>query len=400
MDALFAIDAFWLMTDRILTGAPDYDAESKPFERPALPADLAMFPTSLRHPGSAFTASGVYGKLAGRAASSPDGHTTRHPLIARPDDRGYSPHTLRGAVMQCIEVAAPSYCADRGLSDTPRQIFEALVDHAIPSDPHGYLDRNSLRGRERLSKMGAQIAWEMLATVKGARTHRDHDAYRKALRLRCVLEREVEVNREQKRAARATAGRPGGSLTRLVIDLGALDEAREDLDARRAELERHIERLRNDPNTRIPVPDELPDGELVDCFDVLDREVRHVRTGERERASRPAPIRDPPWTTIREFAYIGGISYPQAARWANGEHLPHRLGDPRRPFEPSNLPVDRSLGPRKRRIAVDGIKPGFFRTDDMRTRLAEVLATWPPQWSESQCHAPLLPGGCPVARRT
>ena len=391
-EALFALDALFVIADRTIAGVPDYHAIYGRCERPPPPSDMAMFPASLRHADRSISASAFYVELVGSPARPEKKRKARAPLIPRQDGRGYSPHTLRGAVMQAIERGARRYCAEHGLDDKPEQIYEALVDHTVGGDRHGYLDRNTLRGRERLSKIGTQIAWEMLATDAGARTPRDNDAYRAALDKRRVLNDELQRNRQQIRSARENARRGGASTNKLLIDLGELSDDREELEDRRAEVDRELERLRTDPATRIAISDEVPDSDLVDRFDDLDREMRDAAPNNQEGAAHPSPVREPRWVTIRELSFIAGISYQQAARWANGKHLPFRPGDPRRPFEPSALPVDRSLGPRKCRIAVDGLNPGFLQSDGVRTRLAEVLASWPPHWSKDQCQAPFPEG--------
>jgi hypothetical protein len=50
------------------------------------------------------------------------------------------------------------YCAEHGIPVRPEVVASALLDHDIRSDPYGYGDLNTLHGRERLSRHGAQIA--------------------------------------------------------------------------------------------------------------------------------------------------------------------------------------------------------------------------------------------------
>jgi hypothetical protein len=385
VEALFAVDAFCRLADRLLADTPDYTEQGR-CERPAPPEDLAMFPVSLRHPGRSITPQGFYQQLVGAPARPVHGRARRLPLIERPDGRGYSPHTLRGTVMQVIEGAAKRYCAEHGLNDTPEQIYEALVDHTIPGDRHGYLDRSSLRGRERLAKIGARIAWEMLATEKGARTVRDHDGFRTALRQLQAIEHELTLNRQQIRETREHAVGQRISSTRLLADLGVLDDAREELDERRAGIERRIEDLRHDPATRVQVSDEIPGEDLIDRFDEIEEEIN----GHGSKATQPElpqPVRD--WFTVPEVPTIFEISYPQGARWVNNKNLPHSPGDPRNPWRTHPLPIDESLGPRRRRIPVSQISPAYLRTAAQRARLAQILANWPQGWSTEHCLAPL-----------
>jgi len=72
-----------------------------------------------------------------------------------------------------------------------------------------------------------------------------------------------------------------------------------------------------------------------------------------------------------------------------GEHLPHPAGDPRNPWEPASAPVDVSLGARRRRIWVGGLKPSFIRSETQRARLAHLLAQPPKGWSDKHVNAPL-----------
>jgi hypothetical protein len=290
-------------------------------------------------------------------------------------------------VMQAIANAPEDLRS--GCSATAEQIHEALVDHAIPGDRLGYLDRNHLRGRERLSKVGTRIVWQMLATSRGARTERDHDAYQAALRQLRAIEGELTLNREQRRRVRNEAVTSRGSATTLLAAIGGIDEARDDLERRRSEVNERIQGLRHDSASRVPVDDEVPDDEIVDRYSEIEQEILgDARCGPGEEVP-PLAVRDPPWITVTELSYVSGISYPQAARWARGESLPHKPGDPRRPFEPDSLPVDESLGPRRKRIAVVGLNPTFLEFGQTSRRLAEVLAVWPKGWSPQQCAFPL-----------
>jgi hypothetical protein len=101
----------------------------------------------------------------------------------------------------------------------------------------------------------------------------------------------------------------------------------------------------------------------------------------------PDPIRD--WITIPELAEVLDISYPTAARWVRGEHLPHAAGDPRNPWQADKVPVDSSLGERRRRIWTGGISSAVIRTEAQRTRLSQLLGQAPKGWSPKHTAAPL-----------
>jgi hypothetical protein len=137
----------------------------------------------------------------------------------------------------------------------------------------------------------------------------------------------------------------------------------------------------------IPVPDDIPDEQLRDLFDQIESQIENQIIAREP--TLPEPVRKPPWLTVREAAELLGISYPQMARWVNVQHLPFPAGDARNPWQPNAVPVDTSLGPRRRRIAVEGINPRYIRTEGQQRRLAELLATWPKRWKETHCRAPL-----------
>jgi hypothetical protein len=75
--------------------------------------------------------------------------------------------------MQMIEYAARHLLPEDQRHLKPEELYEALVDHDVPGDRHGYMDRNTLRGREILSGIAADLAWRMLTTEDGARRIRD-----------------------------------------------------------------------------------------------------------------------------------------------------------------------------------------------------------------------------------
>jgi hypothetical protein len=269
-------------------------------------------------------------------------------------------------------------------------VAEALVDHGDTSDRYGYYDRNTLRGRELLSATGIQILWEMLSTNAGARRVRDAGRYRRCLERRQILT--CELTRLDCDAAQLLYAdrRPTGGAAQTLLALRAIDESRHQLQERLQRLEREAERLRNDPSTTVAVPDDVPDDELKDQFERIEREVGRESEMETLKPA-PPPIRDPPWLRVREFAEIAGMSYPQVARWVNGDSLPHPAEDPRNPWHPDNVPVDTSLGPRRKRLLVEGINSSYMASARQQEKLADILATRPAGWPEASLTTPLRP---------
>ena len=123
-----------------------------------------------------------------------------------------------------------------------------------------------------------------------------------------------------------------------------LDEQRDQIRTRLRGLDEEVERLRHDPTTQIPAPDDTPDELLIDKFGQIEREINGQVVATARQSPRPKPIREPAWITIPEAADILDISYPQMARWANGKHLPFVAGDPHNPWQPDQMPIDTSLG--------------------------------------------------------
>jgi integrase len=385
------IEILNLATDRILAEAPDYEVGQGRIARPPPPPDLALFPKSLREPGRALSQPGFYLQLVGYKERPTVRRKARAPLLPRADGRGFSPHTLRGSSMQMIKHATREYLPVNHPDITPEDLAEALVDHEVPGDAHGYFDKNTLRGRELLSGIATELAWRMLTTELGARKVRDAAAYREVLRRTAILGAELQqVQRSISTLLKDPPSRKDEQL-RTLLEVQALNEQREQLRERLNELEQRSERLRHDPATRTPASDELSDEELVDRLEEVDREFASSSTPRASRARElPVPVREPPWFTIPEAASVMDISYPQIARWAKGKHLPYPAGDPRNPWSPERIPIDVSRGERRRRISVQHVNPAYLQGDARRRRLAEILARFPARWSDRDSKAPLV----------
>jgi hypothetical protein len=256
-----------------------------------------------------------------------------------------------------------------------------------------YADRNVEATRALLAGRAAYGIWDILTTDAGARRRPDIAAYRDAKRLAEALVKEKQALQERLARAGAAARAPTADANRLSLELldasqqlGRVDEL---LDGARQLLYD----LKHDQSTWTVLPDDAPDLGPVDLA-LLDDDA----AGVDEVAPPLRRVRD--FLTVPELAELAGRgAHSTITRWLRGEHLPT---DPRlRPWEPDSVPVDESMGPRYRRIAVDCIKPSFWATEAMRRRRDEMLADWPAGhgWRvrgapTGRCLAPLVVADC------
>jgi integrase len=389
------IQAHVLLTRRLALET-DGPGEFTRRRRARLPEDYPLFPASIKYLERPWHSSGFYEALAGRATGPPARQTPWFGVLRRdtqtgeapPDGRlGYSPHALRRAALQMVRDGGREFCEERRLPHSPEVIASALLDHEIRSDPYGYADHNTLQGRERLSSLGAQIAWEMLTTDRGARRIKNAAAYREAVRKRDVLKAELDRTSREIAAAVQQARAARKVPADLLLDLLANDE-RSELQTRLAAVEAEIHNLIHSPRTMIAAPDDISDEQLRREIEAFEKTVRQNHAKPKRAAPHhPDPIRD--WITIPELAEVLDISYPTAARWVRGEHLPHPAGDPRNPWPADNVPVDVSLGERRRRIWTGGVNAAVIRTEAQNARLAQLLAQPPKGWSDKHVSGPL-----------
>jgi integrase len=298
----------------------------------------------------------------------------------------YSPHTLRGAAIQIIREHGPGYLVTMDLHIRAEVVGEALTDREIPSDRYGYADLNTARGRETLSGIGATIVWECLAERRGARLVPDVAAYRGCLERKLAIEAQIRADAGEVDELVRNARRGLALPSDAVLDVTAVVSRRDLLRDQLREVDRELEKLRHDRTTWTAVPDGDERDTPVPDLEAVERDL--MTQSDAEVRDECAPVRD--WVTVTEFGEVAGVSHATPPRWLKGQHLPHRPGDPRRPWEPDAVPVDETLGPRRRRIWVPGIGPGFFRAPVARQLLAKLLAGWPEGWSEDHCSAPLV----------
>lgn len=296
---------------------------------------------------------------------------------------GHSAHTLRHLAEQLVKRGAPEYCERHGLVATPQAVADALLDHdAVDSDPLGYSDFASHIGRLRLSRIGSEIIWSFVSSDAGAVRRPDIHAFKDAVSLRASLQAELSEQRRRHEAHEANlpllardveAGRANvGQLITAVSRDSAHTRELFDLRDRLEQTERQLHALRYDPKTWLLIDDGSEEQAPVD-LDAIEAETLAQRSGGGFAA--PAAVRA--WVTVAEFAHICSLSASQAREWARGRHLPFSPGDPRRPWEPAAVPVNRQLGPRRQRVIVSGVQPGFWDSEAKRLRLAEILSDWP-----------------------
>lgn len=348
----------------------------------------ALFPGTLTRPMRPWCYSSVWELFSGRQPWSrrPEGSL---PLFPRPVDapdefpRGYSPHRLRGAALQLVRNHGPDYCQEHGLAVDPEAISEVLLDHNVRSDRYGYADINTKQGRERWCAVGAEINWETLDGERGAVRVPDTAAYEALLVESLDLELELaRIKREFDGTVQSARGRAAVDSS-VLLEVLAINEQRSRVEGEFAEVRVRLTELRTDESTWVTLcsGEEPPDEGL----EAVERRV----LGRKGLESReiPSPVRE--WLTVTELAETVGVSPATARRWVRGTHLPRNPGDPRRPWEPDGIPVDRTLGDRRQRIWLPGVKPGLFSSDLQRASLAELVATWPSGWSKQQCMRPV-----------
>ncbi|UGS34701.1 hypothetical protein DSM104329_01083 [Capillimicrobium parvum] len=357
---------------------------------------------------------------------------------------GYTPHEFRRLALQLAERAGamwdrehPSGAAQTRLE--PGMYGSALLDHAPPGNPlrNLYADRHQEDLYELLSGRAIEGIRRLLTGPEGARRRPDRKRLEAlAQRLRLV---DAEIARLHERAERLAARAAPGSAHMLSAGRDSDDEDPSDrqlLEALvagqrdgAAQMFEQMDRLRieqaesgrllyeqsalyeirqrvreeldalwhNETRWEI-VPDDAPPGaETIDF--TLDDILAGADLAPAPSLVAPTltPIRD--WLLVVELAEVAQIDRTTVARYLHGQALPPRRDA--RPWEPSAIPMDRSLGRSYRRIWIPGVNTEFWRTEAMKLRLAVALSSWPagPGWTRNgqptrRCTAPLhLPPG-------
>jgi integrase len=356
---------------------------------------------------------------------------------------GYWPHAVRHAAMQLAERAGRLWNEEHPLSGgerqpEPRLYGQSLLDHKEASEALRLLygDWATQQTTELLCGRASEGIWRLLRTDEGARRRPNLTLIRgTAERLRAV-EGDIEFQRQRAAALYFNApdtpppkqvipqqeGEDQDAVNRHIViqndallrGVDQLQLSQFEMDRRLSEHQRISDRIEQMQEVRAKlygelyalaydrqrferIPDDAPPGaESVE----LDFEKLLGEAENREVDAQPVrqPVRS--WILLSELAHVVEVNRATVARWINGQ-LPT---DPRkRPWEPEAAPIDASLGPKYRRIWVDGIAEDFWPTTEARRRLADVLGSWPQGqgWSRDgeptwRCDAPLIdPEGRP-----
>ena len=291
--------------------------------------------------------------------------------------------------MQLLRDHAKDYCEEIGLTATSQELAECLVDHDdIPGDQFGYFGLNSKLGRERFSRHAVCITWQVLSTDRGARRRPDTTAIRNAQRALEQRKRNLLELQDNHDEALQVPPCPEKVTVEDLWRLGerqaraqqlAVEERRVSAAVRELELE--IQALKVDRRRWAEIPDDVEPGNVPPVREAL------LQLDQPDRWGRPERRRE--YLTVAEIARIKGVGCATARRWCNGETLPHPDGDPRNPWDSGQIPIDDSLGVKRRRILVDRLKPAFFGSESERRLRDELLAQWPQGWSREHARAPL-----------
>jgi hypothetical protein len=354
------------------------------------PANAPLFIPTLTRANEAWTTHAMRQFVGGNGARE-GGYLQRAFLPKENEYHGYTPHTVRSAVTQNIRGDnAKEFLIEKGIqSDEVFRVLigEALTDHSeMMFDRLGYGGAKKKKGRERLSGFGAHIMWELVTTDRGARRMLDEEGIRSALYKRLALE--AELAKVRRAITEVFSGQAiDGDATARLLHAQRLNARKEQLDDELKVVEHELRELRENPDREVLVADDVDEVPEVD-FKAIEREVLGGIAPHRRAALRP--LRDPAWLTVAELAYVLDIGDATARRWADGK-LP---ANPRKRPWPSaeEAPIDHTLGPKRRRIAVTGINPLLLDSELKRERLAETQARSPEGWTEEQAAAPLRIG--------
>lgn len=313
---------------------------------------------------------------------------------------GYTPHTFRSWCAQTIRSLDAHELLIAWRVDHPQHwITEALLDHRLDGMPELYGGASKAPDREHLSRIGIRVAWELLAGDAGARRVPDAEGYRQALQSQLALSAEVDqLGRDVDRAFQAPAAAGGDRVEQLLARVEQLMHAHAEVRRERQAyeqlvvVERELEAIRHNPERLVLLPDDA-DGLLDVDLAAVEAEVRRG-AGRPVDERRPLAVRD--WISVgelRELVIVGAATVP---RWLGQGGRPPQLpfpdGDPRNPWPADRVPVDASLGQRRRRIIVAGISETFLLAAPGRMeRLEAILATpGPAGWPREHCDAPLV----------
>ena len=360
-----------------------------------LPGDNPLFMASLTRPTVALSSHAIgnqVGRSQRRTHRLKDGRTSEYvspPLLPRTgSENGYSAHTVRGAVAQMIRSRAGAcwlelnrdHLGDERLAADPllqSMLADVLLDHSVSLDLLGYGGASKERDRERLSGIATELTWALLSTDAGARKVPDAKGFRAAVHQRLAAESELaRVTREIDEILEAS--RNGMKSDAALIEIQARTHREKRVREQLGEIKIEINEIRHNRARQVPIPDDQP---LV-CVDLdqIEKELAGGVGGYERR--RYKAVRD--WITPGELAQILGVGSATVRRWLDGR-LPRHIV----PWDVENLPIDDSLGHKRRRLIAGGLNQALFDTELKREKLAETLARWPKGWTQEGMQTPL-----------
>jgi len=294
---------------------------------------------------------------------------------------GYSAHSLRHLAAQLSSSVGHDYLEenpDAKKHVTPEVFRESLLDHALSSDPLGYLDLKTTEGRERWARRAGLGIWEYVWGDRGARHAPDRDRIERAVARRDEMRAEqaaVEAGigelRLQRKAIEARGREAEAMATDEVVPLvfrlltltGALDDEQEEAKKVQTRLYDAELELRDAQTTLVPIPDDAPDPGTIE-----------IDLGSPIQDELVEPVRE--WLLGSEAARAFGVSEPTMRRWFRGE-LPHPEGDPRNAWQPSEIgQVIETHSARKRRLAVSRLDRSRIAPEVMRA-INQMLTVLP-----------------------
>jgi hypothetical protein len=391
VDLAHVLEAYLVYVARYLAS---HDPRFEPL-RGDLPLDWPLFFGSRVRPDQPMDRSAIARRLSGHPR---DSHGPQPALLPKDPDAiglpassrtpeqflGFGIHRVRAATIQIINQKGKQYLEAHGIEGDPEKIAEALTDHAIPGDPGNYRGYGSPEARERWSGVATQITWEALTGELGARKAPDASAFRSALLTHAAVEAEL-TRLGQRLTAFEKELSSGNPTNDDLVQLVAMQREERTLQRELGRIEVEIERIKFDPTRHLLLPDDAPDSRID--LGAIEREMR--TTGELADPTLVA-VRD--WITVSEFAFLYGHSEATARKWVS-DGTPYPAGDRRSPWDPSNPPIDSSLGPRRRRIWVGGLSDRFLSAPGRQKALNELLSRWPKGWSEDLRSKPLRVAG-------
>ncbi len=244
------------------------------------------------------------------------GSAVSDPLLPTVDQRrkrangrpnGYSAHRLRSTTEQVvIRTAARQLLVDEEHLVTGRDVADAVLDHKVRSDPMGYGDVQSRKGRERWTRYGIELASRSLCTDEGAHRIIDADAFAENVRARLAVESRIARLEEQHRKLLddVDAGLLVGQdhVARVIVGLDELRRAEALLDR----LRQAAEGLASDRRRwRI-----VPDREVPTTAAITKADLEVIESRLRDAVSAPDDITRLPlgddrratWRERRELA--------------------------------------------------------------------------------------------------